>query len=181
MATWQRVETGDARRLVYVSKGLPLVGSLLSLCGLAGTAGTAEQFVVSYLNGIHDWHSLGGYAAGVLVCFVLLVVGLKMLVSHEVVFDKAASVFVQTQRWLAWRRSVTTKLENVAAVVWRQKWRDSNSDTSTRVYPVYLQRRDEEVQLFETFRPEEARRLTEEVASSLGLEAVHPDPETRLR
>jgi hypothetical protein len=87
----------------------------------------------------------------------------------------------QTQRWLVWRRSLTTKLQSFTAVVWRQKWRDANSDMSTSVYPVYLQRHDGEVQLFETFRPEEARRLNEEVASFLGLEAVHPDPETRLR
>lgn len=32
---------------------------------------------------------------------------------------------------------------------------------------------------FETFQPEEARRLTEEVAAFLGLEAVQPEPEAR--
>ena len=130
MATWQRMETGDAGRLVYISKGQPLAGSLLSLFGLAGTVGTAAQLVVAYIQGLRDLSSLGGYATGALICVVLLVVGLKMLVSQEVVFDRAASVVVQTRRWLVWRHASTTKLAGFTAVLG-----DTNGATPTATRP----------------------------------------------
>jgi hypothetical protein len=171
MAAWRTVESADAGRLVYIDKGLPLVGLLLSLVGLSGTIGTGRQVVVSLLTGPRDSSSIGSYVLGTLLCIVLLALGFKMLLRREVVLDRAASQVIRTRCWLFWRRSVTTKLEGFAAVGWRHKWRDPGSDIATSIYPVYLRGREPKIELFETLQMEEARQLTADVSAFLGLEA----------
>lgn len=172
------METGDSHRQVYVDKGVPLLGLPLSIVGIIGTVAMARHAIISFLELPHDPSVIGSYVVGTIGSLLVLALGCRMLVRGEVVLDKAASEITRSRNWFFWRFPVATSLEGYTGVAWRHRWRHptGQTDSNNTIYPVCLTGREPELELFSViFQMQEARRLTDEVASFLGLPAEHLD------
>lgn len=160
----------DDRRLVYLRRAYPLIGLPLAVVGLLIVVGNSRHLVWNWGDNTEGW-----WLGFVLALFVG-VVGLRLLVSRRLTFDRAERQLISAHRFLGFERSKVRPLDGIESIGWEVKDESSSEGTST-TYPVVLRGPGA---FFEIWRPpcsDDARRFTREVGEFLGLEQHHWDTE----
>lgn len=167
----RRDRESDDRRLVYLRRAHPLIGLPLAVLGLLIVVGNSEHLIRDRGGGTEGWWT------GLVLALVVVAIGLRLLVSRRLIFDRAGRQLVDARRFLGFERSKVRALDGIESISWEAKEESDSEGSSTTSYPVMLRGPGEPFEIWKAARAGDARRFTREVGEFLGLAQHHWDAE----
>lgn len=161
----------DDRRLVYLRQAYPLIGVPLSMIGLLIVAGNAASL-------LRNWNGdTKGWWFGLVLALVVAAIGLRLLVSRRLIFDRAERQLVDALRFLGFERAKVRPLDGIESIGWEAMSESDSEGSSTTSYPLIMRGPGGSFEVWKASRAGDAGRFTRDVGEFLDLEQQHWDAE----